>query len=391
MFQLLPQNTNIQFVGKKSIFLYFSLAAIAVSLVIIAVMTPAWGIDFRGGTDIVLDFKKEVSVDQVRKAAIDAGFPYANVQTYGSGDRIQFLVQTMEVSVVNSDSIPTIQKNLEAIDGFSSANWDPTHPDRMDLTFSKEASHDALLAAVSSTGITGTKVDTSSNTDSSFFYTLKFEELSQKVRQGFTKTMGDAFDADNGIKRLETVGPRAGEQLRASAILSVIASLIMLLIYISIRFDFRYAPGAILALVHDVIICWAFLTFTQLDISLTTVAAMLTIIGYSLNDTIIIYDRIRENLVKEGSGNLVELVNKSTNETLSRTIITSGTTLLAVIALSIFATGDIQDFALTLVVGIIAGTLSTLFLATPLMVFMDQYIRNRRASSQILADTEEAV
>lgn len=390
MFQLLPKNLNIPFVGPKAHFIWVSVIAMIASVVIIFTVSPNYGIDFRGGSDIVLDFENDVPVDQVRQAAKDAGFPDANVQTYGTGEHLQYLVQTREVSVVNANVIKQIQAKLAENSNLITADWDPTHPDRLEIVYSSDVDNNIIANAIESVGIQGSQITKNKGTqDDKIAYTVKFEELSQKVRDGFKQAMGPAFNAESGIVRLETVGPRAGEQLRNSAMLSVIATLIMLLIYISVRFDFRYAPGAIIALVHDVLICWAFLIISRIEISLTTVAAMLTIIGYSLNDTIIIYDRIRENLVKEGNADIVSVVNTSANETLSRTVITSFTTLLAVLSLSIFTTGSIQDFAITLLVGIVAGTLSTLFLASPVMVYLDEYIKTRRKSMAIAESMEE--
>ena len=142
--------------------------------------------------------------------------------------------------------------------------------------------------------------------------------------------MGEKFDPVTGLERLETVGPRVGEQLRNSGVLSLIVALLLILIYIAFRFDVRYAPGAVVALVHDVIISVGIFTVIEMEVSLPIIAALLTIVGYSLNDTIVVFDRIRENLTAIGDDDVPGVVNQSINETLSRTLMTSLTTLLAV-------------------------------------------------------------
>ena len=158
----------------------------------------------------------------------------------------------------------------------------------------------------------------------------------------------------------------------------------MILIYIAFRFDVRYAPGAVLALAHDVAITVGVFTVIQMEISLPIIAALLTIVGYSLNDTIVIFDRIRESLAEQGDSDVVGTVNQSINRTLSRTTMTSLTTLLAVCAIYFFGGGLIKDFAFSLIIGIVVGTYSSIFIASPVMVFMDRYIRTRKASQRVM-------
>src|SRR5690606_30911814 len=146
----------------------------------------------------------------------------------------------------------------------------------------------------------------------------------------------------------------------------------------AIRFDMRYAPGAVVALIHDVIITFGVIVLTQMEISLETVAALLAIVGYSLNDTIVTFDRIRENLSGGVEGELAEVVNTSINECLSRTLLTSITTLLAVAALAVIGTGVIRDFSMTLVIGVLIGTFSSIFVASPVMLWMDGVVERRK-------------
>ena len=166
----------------------------------------------------------------------------------------------------------------------------------------------------------------------------------------------------------ELIGPAVGKDLRDDAIKAIVIALIGMIVYITVRFQFGFAIGAIVAVAHDVLVTFGIFTLLGRQVNLTTVAALLTIVGYSINDTIVIFDRIREDMRLDQRASFVELVNRAMNQTLSRTLLTTFTTLLAVGALLIFGGGSIRDFALTMIIGMIAGTYSTLFIATPVMV-----------------------
>ncbi|MEO7093363.1 MAG: protein translocase subunit SecF, partial [Polyangiales bacterium] len=172
--------------------------------------------------------------------------------------------------------------------------------------------------------------------------------------------------------KVEWVGPRAGKQLRDSAVKSVLFAIIFIMAYVAFRFDLRFAPGGILALFHDALVVIGVFIVTRREISLSTIAAILTIVGYSIADTVIIYDRIRENLTKHRGKTFHEIINLSVSETLSRTILTSGSVLLSVVAFFFWGTGVIKDFALALFVGVIAGTYSSIFVAAPLTEWIDR-------------------
>lgn len=170
------------------------------------------------------------------------------------------------------------------------------------------------------------------------------------------------------LRRFETVLPKIGAELRSSGAQAVLWSLIGIMIYVGWRFDFRFAVAAILATAHDVLLTLAFFSFTGIEMSLTVLAAVLTIVGYSLNDTVVVFDRVRENLRLKRGVDFATLVNTSINETLSRTVITGTTTLLVLLSL-IFLGGEvIRDFAITLFVGIIIGTYSSIFVAAPIVL-----------------------
>jgi preprotein translocase subunit SecF len=173
---------------------------------------------------------------------------------------------------------------------------------------------------------------------------------------------------DLELRREETVGPKIGGELRSAAIQATLLALALILVYVTMRFEFRFAVAAIVALIHDVAVTLAFFSFTDRELSLSVIAAFLTIVGFSINDTIVIFDRVRENLRVPAGPAFVEVMNRSVNQTLSRTIITSGTVLVTVLVLLLFGGEVLQDFSFAMVVGLISGTYSTVFVAAPLVV-----------------------
>jgi preprotein translocase subunit SecF len=187
------------------------------------------------------------------------------------------------------------------------------------------------------------------------------KQIVAAIRQGVSAQAVD-------LRRVETVGPKIGAELRTAAFWAIIYSLIGILIYVGWRFDFRFAVASIIATAHDVFFTLAFFSFARIEVSLGVVAALLTIVGYSLNDTVVVFDRIRENLHLRRREDFDKLVNTSINETLSRTVITGTTTLLVLLSL-IFLGGEvIKDFAITLFFGIVVGTYSSVFIAAPVVV-----------------------
>ncbi len=197
----------------------------------------------------------------------------------------------------------------------------------------------------------------------------EIERTSAQVEQSLKEGFGtEGFE----IRRIDAVGPKVGAQLRRQGLLAVVYALIGILVYIAWRFNIRYAPGAIIALIHDVIITLGIFTLLGKEVDLPIIAAMLTIIGYSLNDTIVLYDRIRENRRRVRRDPLPQIINRSVNETLSRTILTSLTTLLVVLAMFILGGGIIHNFALALVLGILVGTYSSIYIASPLLLAIEK-------------------
>lgn len=203
------------------------------------------------------------------------------------------------------------------------------------------------------------------------------EEKLQAVGAKVRDSLGDKFNKEDiTIERVEMVGPKVGRDLREKALLSIIYAIIGIVIYISWRFELQYAIAAIIALVHDVLVTMGAFSLFDKEFTLVIVAAFLTIIGYSLNDTIVVFDRIRENMRRKGKVALTDIINSSINQTLSRTLLTSGTTMLVVVALFFFGGEIIHDFSFALLVGVLIGTYSSIFIASVFLVYWDSRRRS---------------
>jgi preprotein translocase SecF subunit len=201
-------------------------------------------------------------------------------------------------------------------------------------------------------------------------YLIKFEKKDiepntiEKIKIDLANLIGDTFN----FRRVENVGPKVSSELLKSGMIAILVSLAAMLFYIWIRFEWQFSLGAILALFHDIIITLGFFSLFSLEINLSIVAAVLTIVGYSMNDTVVIFDRVRENLRKFSDIKIYELTNISINETLSRTIITSVTTLLALLSIYIFGGEILKGFSLAMILGVIFGTYSSIYIANPVLV-----------------------
>ena len=202
-------------------------------------------------------------------------------------------------------------------------------------------------------------------------YLIKFEQTDknkenfiENIKTQLSKNLGGSFS----FRRVENVGPKVSGELLKSGLIAIVLSLSAMLIYIWIRFEWQFSLGAIIALIHDVIITIGFFSILEFEINLSIVAAVLTIVGYSMNDTVVIFDRVRENLKKYSSKSINEISNLSINETLSRTIITSSTTLLALLSIFFFGGKILHGFSFAMILGVIFGTYSSIFIANPILI-----------------------
>ncbi len=205
--------------------------------------------------------------------------------------------------------------------------------------------------------------------------TSDLKGLHDQIAEAMAVVYGkDSFD----MRKIEMVGPKAGKDLRQKGLLALCLALLGMLLYITWRYEFRYALGGIIALVHDVIVSVAVFTLFQREFTLTVIAALLTIIGFSINDTVVVFDRIRENVRKNPKQNLGEVINASINQTLSRTILTSFTVFIVVVVLYFFGGTVINDFAFIMLIGVIFGTYSSIFIASPLVLVWETYRPSKR-------------
>ncbi|HSA58886.1 MAG TPA: protein translocase subunit SecF [bacterium] len=214
---------------------------------------------------------------------------------------------------------------------------------------------------------------------------VKIEKVDENEAfvQKITDDLKAGLGKDTTLEKNETVGPKAGADLRKKAQLALVVSWLLMLVYIGYRFDFAFAPGAIIALAHDVILAVGGFALTGREVSLTVVAALLTIVGYSINDTIVVYDRVRENLAKGLTKmSFRDIVNLSLNETLSRTIITSLTVFIVVVLMYFFGEGEFQNFGFAMMIGVITGVYSTFSVACPVYIALHEQWPSLQKASQ---------
>ena len=205
-------------------------------------------------------------------------------------------------------------------------------------------------------------------------FLITFEKKDEKninfindIKNKLVLDIGNSFS----FRRVENVGPKVSSELLKSGVIAILMSLSAMMIYIWLRFEWQFSLGAIFALIHDVIITLGFFSILNLEINLSIVAAVLTIVGYSMNDTVVIFDRVRENLKKYSSKKINEITNLSINETLSRTIITSGTTLLALLSIFVLGGEILRGFAFAMIIGVLIGTYSSIFVASPILKYLN--------------------
>lgn len=347
---------------------------------------PNMGTDFKGGTEIELAFKSEVNDDQIRQAVEASGFLSPDVIRVDDEERPnRFLIRVQEVSTIDEAGKAAIEDALCFGDELDAARC-PERLQASEVKFSPGGDKitvryrdDPDLAAIKSAmagGIGGVVLREGENNPSlqnerDNRVEIQLKSKGDQLMDGLRAELGSDVVPDK-LLRVEWVGPKAGALLRDAAIKSLAIALVFVMVYIAFRFDMRFAPGAVLALAHDAIVTFGALVLLQREISLITVAALLTIVGYSVNDTVVVYDRVRENVGKLRGTNFMRIIDVSLSEMLSRTVLTSGTTIVSLTAFFYWGTGPLKDFSLTLIIGIILGTYSSIFVALPLTHWLDR-------------------
>ncbi len=439
--QWIKPGTKFDFMGTKKRWLGISITAVSASLLAMLVFGLNFGVDFRGGSVIVAGFKTTAKVDRDEIADVVAAKVKAvlgrtdvevTVQDFAmgmaGGDTVKFQLYTDVTSLVgpektqalaaaitgafgpatrvespaegdkffvaleNEASVVETQKkivDLFAAQGFQRVKVRSDREEQVDVDFYKElnlreqeskkageSTEDLLAAQVKAfrekkeKDVLPTLKDTK--------YTVTLSELSNVFDEALKEKFADKF---TGVESSTAVSASVGKGIFYEGMLAMLYAILGIMVYVAMRFDIRFAPGAVVALTHDAIITLGLFSIFRLKFTMTIVAAILTIIGFSVNDTIVIFDRIRENMEKAKSGLNDRLINKSVNETLSRTILTTGTVVLVDLALLILGGDVLFNFALALMIGFVVGTYSSIFIASPIAFYIDQYLQQRDAKA----------
>jgi preprotein translocase subunit SecF len=366
------RNPSIDFLGKKWYFLAFSLLfSVAGVLSMLFWHGIPLGVDFRGGTLVYVKYSHTPDSNTIRAAMDRAAIHNARIQSYGLPSNHEMLIaldvqETSEqaldrgkqqiISALET-SAPAGKQDLNNTSSLTLQNYllekDPLH-----LGTDANARYTAMAQA-----IVGYRDKTKGGVLSSF------DELKGTVDPAVVAALQDGFYlSDFGVRNVEIVGPQVGKQLQTQAKLAVLYSLLGMLVYLGFRFEWIYGVAAVVTVFHDTLITVGAFSLTNKEISLTVVAAILTLVGYSNNDTIVVFDRIRENLKLMRREKLADIVNRSINQTLSRTILTAGLTFLTVLALFLFGGEVLHGFSFALVIGILIGTYSSIAIAAPILV-----------------------
>jgi preprotein translocase subunit SecF len=379
------KNANFDFLGKKWPFIIVSLLLIAAGLGSLMMKGgPRYGIDFRGGTLVYVKFADKPPIERLRSAL---------ASKLGGVPEVQEITGTNEVIVgteLRSDAEQ--EQTRQAILDTLATNFGQPVAGKLDLNNSGVGVvADRLRGPLGAAGLSEqqlqdlvTKIKDFRDSAPRSGVLRSVDELSGVpgvTPQVLQVLKQEAYVAPYGIRQIEIVGPKMGNELRRQAIYVVLAALAGMLIYIAFRFEWVYGLAAVIAVFHDTLITVGIFSILNEEITLTVVAALLTLVGFSMNDTIVIFDRIRENLKINKRANYEELVNASINQTLSRTILTSGLTFLTCLALLLFGGPVLRGFSLALVIGIIVGTYSSVFIASPIVIWWRDWMESRKKAA----------
>lgn len=434
--EFIKPGTKIDFMGRRNLFIGLSTTLVVLSLVVIVARGFDMGVDFKGGTKVIVSFKADAHIKRkkiratinsfVRKEMKGKQSVQVEVQDFDVGggatsdtkkyqiltelpnfltsmDRLQIatairkhfgkgtVVDTSEAAgdkfyIVLPLAWPVQAGKAELKKIFIglgrkqlAIHSDKEERVRMDLAREKDMLGSAKTPETEQELLRGER---DAKKKIAGLRDTRFTVQVQEVRGQFARVLQDRFKgAFVGVMSAASVSPKVGRQLFENGLVAMLYAIIGILIYVALRFDARFAPGAVIALIHDATISLGFVALVDVKFTLPIIAAIMTLIGYSINDTIVVYDRIRENLEKGRVGKILDVINLSVNETLSRTLLTSGTTLLTVLSIYIFGGGTIKDFALVLLVGITVGTYSSIFIASPITWYLDKYLKKRKATS----------
>ena len=391
------KNTNYDFLGWKWPFIGASLVLSVAGLVSLIVKGgPRYGIDFKGGMVMTVKFAGKPPIDEIRSAVSNKVTGGVSVQTFES--------QSGEVAIGTELADPKQEdQNRRMVLETLYATF--AHPEAGKLDFNgvgRDALTDRLRDALGRNNVAMSDAELQKlvkdlldfrDTPPRSGLLTSFDQLSAiaGMKPAVINTLKqECYLAPFTVRGTEVVGPQVGAELRQRAIWATLAALGGMLVYIAFRFEWIYGVAAVVACFHDTIITVGFFSLFDREITMTVIAALLTLVGYSMNDTIVIFDRIRENLKLSRREPLEQVINRSVNQTLSRTVMTSGLTFLTVIALFLFGGPVLHGFSFALVVGILIGTYSSVFVASPIVLFWHNWFDQRRRAAVVVAPAKLA-
>jgi preprotein translocase subunit SecF len=368
------RNTNIDFLGKKWYFLAFSLIfSVAGVFSMLFWHGIPWGVDFRGGTLVYVKFSHTPDDNAVRAAMDRAGLHDAKIQRYDRIENNEVLID-LDVRETSEQALDQGKnKIIQALETNAPAGKQDLNNSSSlaikNYLIDKDPLHTGSDADQRYTAQAQAVVNQRDKVLGGVLNSLDQLKGASGVDPAVATVLTDGFYlSDFGVRNVEIVGPQVGSQLQKQAGLATLYSLLGMLIYLGFRFEWIYGVAAVVTVFHDTLITVGAFSLTKTDISLTVIAAILTLIGYSNNDTIVVFDRIRENIKLMRREKLSEIVNRSINQTLSRTILTAGLTFLTVLALFLFGGEVLRGFSFALVIGILIGTYSSIAIAAPILV-----------------------
>jgi preprotein translocase subunit SecF len=383
------KNVNVDWMGKAKYFVALSAILLVVGWISIFTRvsknpSAMYGIDFRGGTLVTVRFAGKPPIDEIRKGLAQAGLPNSTIQgisdTQAVGSQNDVLIGLEQTQ--GDDSLDAgKQKILKVLDDTfgATAGGKPDFNSVTPSALATDLTQKDPLALSTNAGDKYTQlanqIAASRDTDHGGIVT-NFDDLKSVpgVTPAVVTTLKNDFSLGTfAIRDAEIVGPKVGAQLRRQAMLATLYALGGMLLYIAFRFEWVYGAAAVIAVFHDVLITLGFFSLFHYEISLTVIAALLTLVGYSMNDTIVIFDRVRENLRLMRREPFADIVNKSINQTLSRTILTSGLTFLTVLVLYLLGGEVLRAFSFAMVVGVVVGTYSSFGIAAPIVVLWNKY------------------
>ena len=385
--ELIKPGRQFDFMAKRWLFIGISGVLLLLSLLSLIVPGPKLGTDFKGGTEVEIAFTEPVSSSDIRAIVEKLGFDSPEVVAVTDQQPNQFMIKVQKESTLSEAHMAKLSERLCHVSEGQPVPEDrcPANVRASEVKFSPggdkiSVRYDVVpnLARIAEQlkGIEGVELAPGSPnprlaSERDHKVEIRLKSTGDQLIDGLRKELG-ADKVPEQALRVEWIGPKAGAQLRDAAIKSVAIAIVFIMAYIAFRFDMRFAPGGILALVHDVFIALGAMVITQREITLSTVAALLTIVGYSITDTVVVYDRIRENLGKHRTMSFSQIINLSISEMLGRTLITSGVTALSLVCFLFWGTGVIKDFAFTLLIGMVVGIYSSIYIAAPITEFIDR-------------------